>query len=219
MAAHPEPSDTSRETLFRKYQHASHSPWISATPIERATRAHCLRHDWRGRLCRCDPRCGVIRHFCGGWHQRLRSLRQVHCRRFGVVDGVVIASIATTSAPGERIPIVGDIRGLEKLQADPAWGVVLAAASDSKLLDHLRASAPVAAPSCEDACRTDWPTPDDCVGPWDSYICRIVAANYDFCRRSCRCDSLGSPGAEARKSAAAAILILEELKCTAALTL
>ena len=134
-------------------------------------------------------------------------------------DGVVIASIATTSAPGERIPIVGDIRGLEKLQADPAWGVVLAAASDSKLLDHLRASAPVAAPSCEDACRTDWPTPDDCVGPWDSYICRIVAANYDFCRRSCRCDSLGSPGAEARKSAAAAILILEELKCTAALTL
>jgi hypothetical protein len=134
-------------------------------------------------------------------------------------DGVVVASIATTSAPGERIPIVGDIRGLEKLQADPAWGVVLAAASDSKLLDHLRASAPVAAPSCEDACRTDWPTPDDCVGPWDSYICRIVAANYDFCRRSCRCDSLGSPGAEARKSAAAALLILEKLKCAPALAL
>ena len=134
-------------------------------------------------------------------------------------DGVVIASIATTSAPGERIPIVGDIRGLKELQADPAWGVVLAAASDSKLLDHLRASAPVAAPSCEDACRTDWPTPDDCVGPWDSYICRIVAANYDFCRRSCRCDSLGSPGAEARKSAAAALLILEKLKCAPALAL
>jgi len=134
-------------------------------------------------------------------------------------DGAVVASITTTSAPGERIPIVGAISGLAGLQADPAWGVVLAAANDSKLLDHLRASAPLAAPSCEDACRTDWPIPADCDGAWDSYVCCIVEANYDFCRRYCRCDSLGSPGAEACKSAAAALLILEELKCAAALSL
>lgn len=135
-------------------------------------------------------------------------------------DGVVIASVRPgPTAPGETIPILGLWEGLEGLGTDPAWGVALAAANDSKLMDHLRASAPVAAPSCEDACRSAWPTPDDCIGPWDSYVCRIVQANYDFCRRNCKCDSPGSTGSQACKSAAAAILILEELNCAAALAL
>jgi len=135
-------------------------------------------------------------------------------------DGVVIASVTPgPTAPGEKIPIGGSWAGLEALRTDAAWGVVLAAASDSKLLDHLRASAPVVAPSCESACRSDWPTPADCNGAWDSYVCCIVEANYDFCRRYCNCDTLGSPGSEACKSAAAALLILEDLKCAAALAL
>lgn len=135
-------------------------------------------------------------------------------------DGVVIASVTPgPTAPGEKIPIGGSWAGIEALRTDAAWGVALAAASDSKLMDHLRASAPVSAPSCEDACRADWRTPDDCIGPWDSYVCRIVQANYDFCRRNCKCDSPGSAGSQARKSAAAAILILEDLECAAALAL
>ncbi len=128
-------------------------------------------------------------------------------------NGVVIASVIEGPLDEDGIPIGGLPNGFLAVRNDPTWQVLMHAVDDSKLLAALTAQAPTTSSPCNQACSIAWPTPDDCLGMWDSYYCCVVQANYDFCKRYCVCDGLASPAAEACKVLASAVLVVEELKC------
>ena len=130
-------------------------------------------------------------------------------------NGVVIASVieGPPNPDGSGIPVGGLPSGFLAVRNDPTWQVLMHAVDDSKLLAALTAQAPTTTSPCNQACRIAWPTPDDCLGMWDSYYCCVVQANYDFCSRYCVCDGMASPAAEACKVLASAVFVVEELKC------
>ena len=117
----------------------------------------------------------------------------------------------------------GEILGsMEAIRDSEAGDVMYALLHDQNLEAHFARSTsePSIGYGCDQACRIEYPRPDDCLGPFDELACCDAEVHYDFCRRVCQCgidfdEWWQFPARKSCEDIAKAMFLYEGLKCGA----